>query len=253
MKPALCCMSLMLAVLVCAAPAIAQQQRMVTPPRDLIALQENTAPAPASVSTASGHRSEPEANDSAKKQEAEGGTEAFRNSPSVQKLGGMLGMKPAVASSVFEWLNFLVLAAAVLFFAAKALPSLLRKRTEGIQKGIVEARSATEEARLRLSAVEERLSKLDGEIASLRGESERSALADEEQLKAQMETEKARILQAAEQEIAAASAQAHRSLREYAAQIAVDRAGRSLEITPEDDRWLIKNFVSKLNGEGSRN
>ena len=107
---------------------------------------QSAAGAPAAHTTASGQRFTPESNDAEKKQENEGGTEAFRLSPVVQKLGGMLGMRPQTASSVFEWLNFLVLAAAIAYFVARAVPLLLRRRGEGIQKGIVEARSATEEA-----------------------------------------------------------------------------------------------------------
>ena len=210
------------------------------------------APGAASPSTMSGDKSEPSAVPGPEKENAEGGTEAFRKSPSVVKLGGMLGMKPATASSAFEWFNFLVLAAAVLYGLAKALPKAFRGRTEGIQKNLVEARVATEEARVRLAAVEARLSRLDGEIALLRGESEAAAIEEEIRIQAQLEDEKKRIVEAAEQEIAAASNAAQRTLRQYAAEIAVDRAAAQLKITPDDDRLLIESFAGKLT-EGSRN
>lgn len=213
---------------------------------------QTPAPAAGSASTASGQRSEPEANSGQKKQEAAEGSEAFRRSPSVIKLGGMLGMKPATASSVFEWLNFLVLGAAILYGLARALPKVFRGRSEGIQKDIVEARTATESANLRLAAVEQRLSKLDEEIAAIRAESERAAAAEEAHLKQQMEEETQRILHAAEQEIAAASSQAERSLRAYAAEIAVDRAASHLQISADDDRALIRSFAGRVT-EGSRN
>jgi F-type H+-transporting ATPase subunit b len=206
----------------------------------------------ASTSTASGQTSEPEANDKDSKKEAAGGEEAFRQSPSVIKLGGMLGMKPGTASAVFEWFNALVLFAAVGYGLAKMLPKAFRTRTEGIQKNLVEARVATEEARARLSAVEARLGKLDGEIAALRSENEKAAAEEEAHIHATIEEEKRRIVQSAEQEIAAASAAAQRDLRAYAAGIAVDRAAAQLNITPEDDRVLIANFAGKLT-EGSRN
>ena len=205
----------------------------------------------ASSSIASGDRSEPEANTAPEKSDP---TEELKKpSPSVVKLGGMAGMKPETSVLVFNWLNFLVLAAAVLYALAKALPKAFRGRTENIQKNIVEARIATEEARARLTAVEARLGKLDGEIAALRADSDRAAAEEEQRLHAQGEEEKARILQAAEQEIAAASAAAQRSLRAYAAEIAVDRAAAQLQITPEDDRVLIENFAGRLGAEGSRN
>lgn len=211
------------------------------------------SPATPSASVASGERATPVANDSQKKEEAAGGTEAFRNSPSVVKLGGMLGMKPAVASSVFEWLNFLVLAAAILYALAKALPKLFNSRTDAIQKNIVEARVATEEANLRLAGVEARLSKLDGDIAAIKAESEREMAAEAERVKGQIADETQRILQAADQEIAAASAQAGRNLRAFAAEIAVDRAAQRLEISADDDRALIQNFAARLTAAGGKN
>lgn len=203
--------------------------------------------APASTSVASGEASSPAA------QQDDPAEELKKPSPTVAKLGGMLGMSPSTSVWVFNWLNFAVLAAAVLYALARALPKVFRGRTENIQKSIVEARVATEEARARLGAVEARLGRLDGEIAALRSDSDRAAAEEEQRLHAQGEEEKARILQAAEQEIAAASAAAQRSLRAYAAEIAVDRAAAQLQITPEDDRVLIQNFAGRLGTEGSRN
>jgi F-type H+-transporting ATPase subunit b len=210
-------------------------------------------PGAASPSVMSGQKSEPDAVPGPAKENAEGGSEAFKKSPSVVKLGGMLGMKPSLASSVFEWFNAIVLLGAVGYGLAKALPKAFRARTEGIQKNIVEARVATEEARVRLAAVEARLSRLDGEIAALRSENEKAAAEEEVRVLAQVEEEKKRIVEAAEQEIAAASNAAQRSLRAYAAEIAVDQAAKQLQITPDDDRLLIESFASKLTTEGSRN
>lgn len=217
--------------------------------------------APASPSTASGQKYEPEAvpeKDNPERKEAEGGEEAFRKSPSVIKLGHMLGMEPGTASAVFEWFNAIVLLGAVGFGLVKALPKAFRARTEGIQKNIVEARVATEEAKARLSAVEGRLAKLDSQISALRAENEQAAAEEEVRIHAQAEEEKKRILEAAEQEITAASNAATRDLRAYAAEIAVDRAAAQLNITPEDDRILIESFAGRLSSvkpgaEGSRN
>jgi transposase len=48
-------------------------------------------------------------------------------------------------------------------FLMKTLPKAFRKRSTEIQKDLVEARTATEEASARLSSVEERLAKLDSQ------------------------------------------------------------------------------------------
>ncbi len=209
---------------------------------------------PASSSIASGQRTEPlSALNQGKPAEKKDAVEELKEpSAVVKKLGGMMGMSPAAAKTAFDWLNFAVLAGAILYALAKMLPKTFRTRTEGIQKHIVDARTATELANARLTVVEARLGKLDDEIASIRAESERESAAEEERVKQQIAEETDRILKSAEQEIAAASAQAQRSLRAYAAGVAVDRAAGRLEISDADDRALIQNFAAKL-GEGIRN
>lgn len=219
----------------------------------LAAQVEGTTNAPASQSTASGQRAEPtSALNGTQPTERDAAAELKEPSAVVKKLGGMLGMSPTVAQTAFNWLNFAVLAGAILFALARFLPKTFRTRTEGIQKHIVDARTATESANARLSAVEARLSKLDDEIAAIRAESERESAEEEARTKQHIAEETDRILKSAEQEIAAASAQAQRNLRAYAAGVAVDRAAGQLQISDEDNRALIQNFAAKL-GEGSRN
>ncbi|GAA3757859.1 ATP synthase F0 subunit B [Terriglobus aquaticus] len=215
---------------------------------------EGTTSSPAAPSTASGQRAEPtSALNGTEPAEKKDAAEALKEpSPVVKKLGGMMGMSPQAAQTAFNWLNFAVLAGAILYALAKALPKTFRARTEGIQKHIVDARVATDAANARLSAVEARLSKLDDEIASIRAESERESAEEEARTKQHIAEETERILKSAEQEIAAASAQAQRNLRAYAAGVAVDRAASRLEISDADDRALIQNFAAKL-GQGSTN
>ncbi|ADV84022.1 ATPase [Terriglobus saanensis] len=209
----------------------------------------------ASPSTASGQKAEPQANSAGKKKEAEEGTEAFKKSPMVISLGRMMGMSPETASTVFTWFNFVILALAILYALAKALPKTFRGRTQGIQKNLVEARSATEEANARLSGVEARLAKLDGEIAALKSEAEKDAAADEARIKASVADERERIAHAAEQEIAAAEAHAQRNLREFAAKLAVEQAASKLNISDDDDSEIVRGFAARLaaSGKGGSN
>lgn len=214
-----------------------------------------TSPATASHASAEGgYRDSPVAALRAEQPEEKRDPAEDLKKPStmVGKIGHMLGMSPAAAKDAFDWLNFLILAVAVGYALAKALPKLFRTRTEGIQKHIVDARTATETANARLSAVEARLAKLDDEIAAIRSDSERESAEEDERMQQQMAAETERILKSAEQEIAAAQSQAERNLRAYAAGIAVDRAAGRLTISDEDDRALIQNFAAKL-GQGSVN
>lgn len=186
----------------------------------------------------------------------EGGAEvdendAYRHSAVVKKMGKALGMTTETASTVFEWLNFGVLAAGIGFMMIKLLPKTFRNRSSAIQKELVDARTATEEASLRLSSVEDRLSKLDEQIAGMKAQAAKDSAADEARIKASVEEEKKKILQAAEQEIAAASVHAQRALQKFAAELAIEQAARKLVVSAETDRLLIQNFARRLTGDDS--
>ena len=142
---------------------------------------EGTTPSPASSSTASGQRAEPAtALTGTEPEQKKDAAEALKEpSTIVKKLGGVLGLSPQAAQTAFNWLNFAVLAGAILFAVVRMVPKTLRARTEGIQKHIVDARTATESANARLSAVEARLAKLDDEIVAIRAESERESAEEE--------------------------------------------------------------------------
>jgi F-type H+-transporting ATPase subunit b len=178
--------------------------------------------------------------------------DAYRKSATVRKIGAKLGMDADRSADVFEWLNFSVLAAFVLWGLAKVLPKTLRGRTESIQKHLADARTATEEARGRLGAVEERLSRLDGEIAAIRTQSEQDSARDEVRIKASVEDEKKKILASAEQEIAAATMHAQKQLQQHAAELAIEQAARKLVVSAETDRLLVQGFAQRLTGDESK-
>jgi F-type H+-transporting ATPase subunit b len=173
----------------------------------------------------------------------------YRKSPMVAKLGGMMGMKPDTAATTFEVLNFGVLAALVVYFLGKALPKTFKDRNSAIQKHLVDARIATEEASVRMSGIEDRLAALDGQIAELRAQSERDSAADEVRIKASVEDEKAKILASADQEIAAATLHAQRQLQQYAAELAIEQAAKKLTISAETDRLLVRDFARRLGSD----
>jgi len=171
---------------------------------------------------------------------------AYRESPVVEKLGSLLGMKPPAAAATFTIFNFLVLFAALAYGLLKALPKAFRARSSSIQKDLVDARTATEQASARLSSVEARLSKLDEQIAAMRTQAEADSARDQQRIRDGVEEEKARILAAAQAEIQAAGTQARRELQTFAAELAIEQAARSLVITAETDRLLVENFAHRL-------
>lgn len=176
-------------------------------------------------------------------------TAEFRHSPMVVKMGRMVGLNTDQAATAFTLLNFLVLVAGVGYLAMKILPKAFRERSSGIQKGLVDARIATEEASARLKAVEARLSRLDEEIAGMRQQAEADAVREDQRMKTALEGETAKILAAAETEIQSATAAARRDLQRHAAELAIEQAARRLVISAETDRLLVEGFAQRLAGE----
>ncbi len=204
------------------------------------------------MTPAGGQQTTPAANLPAAEQGEKDEAAELKHSKMVAAIGHMMGMSTSAAATTFEVLNFAVLALAVGGFLLKTLPKTFRDRTSAIQKDLSDARSATEQASVRLNSVEERLARLDGQIAEMKAQSEKDALAEEQRFRAAAEEEKSKILAVAEVEIASATQQAQRQLQQYAASLAIEQAARRLVITAETDRMLIRNFAQRLGEQGSK-
>jgi F-type H+-transporting ATPase subunit b len=196
--------------------------------------------------------STPEAQSPEKNKQEKDENDEYMKSPNVVMLGGKMGLNPDQSEMVFRLTNFLLLAVGVVWLIAKLLPKTLRDRNTTIQKQLVDARTATEEARARLSGVEERLSKLDGEIAAMRAQAEQDGAKEEQRIKATVEEEKQKILASAEQEIAAATMHAQKQLQQHAADLAIEQAARKLVVSAETDRLLVQSFAQRLTGDESK-
>jgi F-type H+-transporting ATPase subunit b len=201
---------------------------------------------------AAGTASTPEAQSPEKNQQEADENDAYRKSPTVIKIGSKLGMNPNQSATAFEVINFLLLAIAAVWALGKMLPKMFRDRNTNIQKHLVDARTATEEARARLGSVEARLAKLDDEIAALRTHAEQDAAKDEQRIRAAVEDEKQKILVAADQEIAAATIHAQKQLQRHAAELAIEQAARKLVVSAETDRLLVQSFAQRLTGDDSK-
>ncbi len=176
--------------------------------------------------------------------------EAYLHTPLVASIGKALHLSVETTANVFLFVNFAVIALAIVIPIAKVLPKVIRKRSTTLSQNLETARKTTADANTRLGAVEAQLSRLDEEIAKIRAQVEEESLQDEARIKATIEEERARIVASAEQEISAAAAQAKRGLRHFAADLAIDQAVRQLVLTPETDRALIAEFVSETAQNG---
>jgi F-type H+-transporting ATPase subunit b len=211
-----------------------------------VVLRAQEAPASSAAS------SNPRGADSANAPQQEGEYDVYRHSPEVRTIARWLHLDPEPVARGFEFLNFAILAAAILYGVFKFLPQTLRQRREEIQRRLVDARVATEQANERLRAVEQKFARLDEEIAAIRAQAEREGGAEEARMKALIESEHQRIVHSAEQEIAAAALTARRELKRFAAELAVRRARQMVSVDDDRDRALVRQFTQEL-GEEARN
>src|SRR2546429_9873366 len=149
-----------------------------------------------------------------------------------------------------------MVAGVIVWVSKKNLPALFRDRTASIQKAMQEARKASEDANRRLSEIEARLSRLDVEIGQMAAAAEKEAAAEEDRIKAAAEEDARKIVESADQEIAAAARAARRELTAYAADLAVSLAAKQIKVDTTTDQMLVRNFADELsatsNGSGPK-
>ena len=210
--------------------------------------QNPQPPAQPEIEAPSQEAQNPPRTPAAKTEERE--NDQYRHAPVVQTLARLLHMDVETAARTFEIFNVTVVVLGLGIPLVRIMPRLLRKRSEQIRGDIETAQKATQDANTRLSAVEAKLASLDQEIARFRTEVEQQIAQDEQRGKAALEEETARVVASAEAEISVAAAQAKRTLRNFAADLAIAQAAKQLVLTPDADRALIAEFVANAGRDG---
>jgi F-type H+-transporting ATPase subunit b len=180
----------------------------------------------------------------------EDATAEFKQSPSVKMIARLTGLSLNNTFLLSEILNFLVIAAIIIWAGRKYLPGFFRDRTTSIQKAMQEAQKASEEARRRLAEIESRLMRLDGEIGMMRDTAEKEAAEEEARIHAAAREDARKLLESAQQEIASAAKTARRELTAYAADLAVALAQKQIHVDAATDRTLVRNFADELGSTG---
>lgn len=172
--------------------------------------------------------------------------EQFKHSASVQAIHRLTGLSVQQSYWACFVLNFVVIAAVIIWAGRKFLPGIFRDRTVAIQKAMQEAQKASEEARRKLAEIESRLQKLDVEIGMMRDAAEKEGAAEEKRIQAAAEEDARKIVATAEQEIAAAAKAARRQLTAHAADLAVGLAQKQIHVDASTDQALVRNFAAEL-------
>jgi F-type H+-transporting ATPase subunit b len=176
----------------------------------------------------------------------------LKHSSMVRKLAKLTGLNVHQAHLLAMVLNFAIIVIVVFWFGRKAVPGILRSRSESIQRALEEARAASQEANRRLAEIENRLRQLDVEIGQIQAHAEREAEAEESRIKSAAEEDIRKVAEAAEQEIAAAAKLARRELTAHTADLAIALARRQIHVDSNTDQVLVRNFASKLSQGGGK-
>ena len=162
--------------------------------------------------------------------------------------GGAAGAE--AATEIFKWINFAIVAGALLWVCLKKAPALFRGRAEAISSAITKAGSAKAAADAQLREAETKLANLESEVADLRAFAEREAAAEVERIRVATRSDLEKIAAAAKAEIEAAERSARLELKALAAKLAVDGAEALLvkQLNAQAQAGLISNFVKSLEG-----
>jgi F-type H+-transporting ATPase subunit b len=176
----------------------------------------------------------------------------LKHSAMVKNLAKVTGMSVHEAHMVALGFNFALIVFLVYWFGRKSVPLALRNRTDSIRRALDDARAASQEANLRLSAIEARLKKLDSEISQMQATAEMEAAGEEERIQKAAEEDMRKVVLAAEQEIAAAAKQARRELTVLTADLAITLAQQQIQVDSDTDQALVRNFAGQLSKNGGK-
>ena len=156
----------------------------------------------------------------------------------------------STATEIFKWINFAIVAGAIVYLAREYGPSFFRGRAEKIISAITESTAAKTEADRQLKDAEARLARLDEEVAEIRALAQKDAAAETERIHALTRGEIEKIGEAARAEIEAAERAARLELKALGAKLAVQGAEsllrKQLSATAQDS--LFRAFVQSLEG-----
>ncbi|HXY23156.1 MAG TPA: hypothetical protein VEI73_00775 [Candidatus Acidoferrum sp.] len=154
------------------------------------------------------------------------------------------------ATEIFKWINFAIVAGAILWLCVKKAPGFFRGRAEAIGSAIAKATGAKSAADAQLREAENKLANLQKEVAELRAYAERESTAEVERIHNATRADLEKIAAAAKAEIEAAERAARLELKALAAKLAVEGAEALLvkQLNAQAQAALISNFVKSLEG-----
>ena len=153
---------------------------------------------------------------------------------------------PGWGPAISKFVNFVILAALVGYFARGPIGDYLRTRSTTVRKDLVDAKALRGTAQEQLAAVQQRLSTLPGELADMKRRGEEELAAEKVRLAEATATERQRLIDQAHREMDLQSRMARRELVEQSVELSMKLARTRIEkdMTPDDQARLIDRYAS---------
>lgn len=185
---------------------------------------------------------------------------AALTSPSVAlRVGALLQTDENGAEASHEerlkWINFVILAVALIYLLRKPLSRFFAERLDTIHEGLEEGRRALATSDAKLAEVEAKLKKLEQELADFRARSQVEMQAERERLRQAAERDAQRVMDFAQAQIEAAVRAAKLELKRYAAGQALELAESAIRRRLDEStrHQLVSHFMAQLKESRSQN
>jgi F-type H+-transporting ATPase subunit b len=157
--------------------------------------------------------------------------------------------------TLYHWINFILLAAALVYLGRKPLSAFFAQRSESVRKALEDGRKALEASQAQLKAIEEKLRHLEQDIAGLKASAMREMEAERERLRQAAAAEAQKIEDFTRVQMDAALRAAKLELRNYAVRQAIEQAEAMIRERLDDDgrRRLFGRFVAGLEAKERKN
>jgi F-type H+-transporting ATPase subunit b len=161
------------------------------------------------------------------------------------------GGEPA---NTMDWIkktvHFGALLAGVVFLYVKFGTAPLKKRIEGIENALADAKADKEEAIRKLTEVEERLKNKDQETQSIVDVATENGVKERERLIADGERMSQDIVESAKENIGAELVKAKEEIRREAAIMAIELAEKMVRenINKDDQARILEDYIAKVGG-----
>jgi F-type H+-transporting ATPase subunit b len=157
--------------------------------------------------------------------------------------------------NLYQWINFILLAAALVYLGRKPLEAFFAQRSESVRKALEDGRKALEASQAQLKAVEEKLRHLEQDIGAFKASAVHEMEAERERLRqaAAAEAEKIRDFTRVQMDIALRAAKLE--LRNYGVQQAIEQAEAMIRQRIDDAgrSRLFGRFVAGLEAKERKN